>query len=91
MGAIAGFISALSVIIGTLAAQATPRGWGRVTMALHMTKKPFILKLAPIMTGVSVAIVTAASLLGFYLWVIDRTDHPPAADLTRRPDEDKKA
>ena len=84
MGAIAGFVSALSVIVGTLAAQATPKGWGRVTMALHMTKKPFIVKLAPIMTGVSVAIVTAASLLGFYLWVIDRRNDEPDHD----PDKD---
>jgi hypothetical protein len=78
IGAIAGFVSALSVIVGMLAAQATPKGWGRVTMALHMTKKPFILKLAPVITGVSVAIVTAASLLGFYLWLVDRrTDDSP--------------
>jgi ABC-type spermidine/putrescine transport system permease subunit II len=46
-GAIAGFASALSVLVGTLAAYATPRGWGRVSMALHMTRKPFILKIAP--------------------------------------------
>jgi len=71
-GAIAGFASALSVIVGMLAAYATPRGWGRVTMALHMTKKPFIVKLAPLLTGVSVTIATAAGLLGFYLWVTDR-------------------
>jgi hypothetical protein len=76
-GAIAGFASALSVIVGTLAAYATPKGWGRVTMALHMTKKPFIVKLAPLLTGVSVAIATAAGLLGFYLWVIDRDSDAP--------------
>jgi hypothetical protein len=75
MGAIAGLVSALSVMVGALAAHWTPRGWGRVSMALHLTKKPFILKLAPILTGVSVAIVTAASLLGFYLWVIDRPNN----------------
>jgi hypothetical protein len=76
-GAIAGFASAMSVLVGTLAAYATPKGWGRVSMALHMTKKPFILKLAPVITGVSVALATAAGLLGFYLWVIDRPDVPP--------------
>lgn len=80
MGAIAGFVSALSVIVGTLAAQATPKGWGRITMALHMTKKPFIVRLAPIITGVSVAIVTAASLLGFYLWLVDRRNDDPASE-----------
>ena len=67
-GAIAGFASALSVIVGTLAGFATPRGWGRVTMALHMTKKPFLLKVAPIVTGVAVALATAAGLIGFLVW-----------------------
>jgi hypothetical protein len=43
-------------------------------MALHMTKKPFILKLAPLLTGVSVAIVTAVGIMGFYLWLVDRED-----------------
>jgi hypothetical protein len=76
-GAIAGFASALSVIVGTLAAYATPKGWGRVSMALHMTKKPFIVKLAPLLTGASVAIATAAGLLGFYLWVTDHPDDSP--------------
>jgi hypothetical protein len=76
-GAIAGFASALSVIVGTLAAYATPRGWGRVTMALHITKKPFIMKLAPLLTGASVAIATAAGILGFYLWITDRHSDSP--------------
>jgi hypothetical protein len=71
-GAIAGLASALSVIVGTLAAYATPKGWGRVTMALHVTKKPLIVKLAPLLTGVSVTLATAVGLLGFYLWVSDR-------------------
>jgi hypothetical protein len=84
IGAIAGFVSALSVIVGTLAAQATPKGWGRITMALHMTKKPFIVRLAPVITGVSVAIVTAASLLGFYLWLVERRTDDPASE----PDQD---
>jgi ABC-type spermidine/putrescine transport system permease subunit II len=85
IGAIAGFVSALSVIVGTLAAQATPKGWGRITMALHMTKKPFIVKIAPVITGVSVAIVTAASLLGFYLWLVDRREDESA----REPDKEQ--
>lgn len=76
-GAIAGLASALSVIVGTLAGYATPRGWGRVTMALHITKKPFIVKLAPLLTGASVAIATAAGLLGFYLWLAERQGDAP--------------
>ena len=71
-GAIAGFASALSVLVGVLAGYATPKGWGRVSMALHLTKKPLIMKLAPILTGVSVAVATLAGLLGFYLWVVER-------------------
>jgi len=76
-GAVAGFASALSVLIGTLAGYATPKGFGRVTMALHITHKPFLLRLAPLITGVAVALATAAGLLGFYLWVTERPDDPP--------------
>ena len=83
VGALAGFASALSVIVGTLAGYATPKGWGRVSMALHLTKKPFILKLAPFITGASVAIATAAGLLGFYLWVTDRDSDAPE----QKPDD----
>jgi hypothetical protein len=72
LGAIAGFTSALSVIVGTLAARVTPKGWGHVTMALHMTKKPLIMKLAPLLTGVSVAIVTAVGIMGFWIWLVER-------------------
>jgi hypothetical protein len=76
VGALAGFASAMSVLVGMLAAYATPKGWGRVAMALHMTKKPLILKLVPVITGVSVAIATVAGLLGFYLWVRAPEDSP---------------
>jgi hypothetical protein len=76
-GAIAGFASAMSVLVGMLAAYSTPKGWGRVSMALHMTKKPFILRLAPVITGVAVAIATAAGLLGFYLWLVERPEESP--------------
>lgn len=76
-GAIAGFASAISVIVGTFAGYATPKGWSRVTMALHITKKPFIVKLAPLLTGASVAIATLAGLLGFYLWISERQGDSP--------------
>jgi len=76
-GAIAGFASAMSVLVGLFAAYSTPKGWGRVSMALHLTKKPFILTLAPLITGVAVAIATAAGLLGFYLWLVDRPEDSP--------------
>jgi hypothetical protein len=63
-------------MVGTLAAYATPKGWGRVTMALHMTKKPFLVKVAPIVTGVAVALATAAGLIGFLVWWLEGRETP---------------
>jgi hypothetical protein len=80
-GAIAGFASALSVLVGLVAGYATPRGWGRLSMALHITKKPLIMKLAPLVTGTAAAIATAVGLLGFYLWLVERP-----ADEDSKPD-----
>jgi hypothetical protein len=77
-GAVAGFASALSVLVGAVAGYATPKGWGRVSMALHLTHKPFLLRLAPVITGVAVALATAAGLLGFYLWVTEHPEEPIA-------------
>jgi hypothetical protein len=75
-GAIAGLASAFSVMVGALAAYATPKGWGRVTMALHLTKKPFLVKVAPIVTGVAVALATAAGLIGFLVWWMEGREAP---------------
>jgi ABC-type spermidine/putrescine transport system permease subunit II len=75
-GAIAGFASALSVLVGLLAGYATPKGWGRLAMALHITRKPLIMKLAPLVTGVAVGIATAAGLLGFYMWLVEKPKEP---------------
>lgn len=72
LGAIAGLTSAISFIVGALATRVTPKGWGHVTMALHMTKKPLIMKLAPIITGSSAAVVTAVGIIGFWIWLIER-------------------
>lgn len=81
-GAIAGFASAMSVLVGLVAGYATPRGWGRLSMALHITKKPLIMKLAPLVTGAAAAIATAVGLLGFYLWLVERPD----TDQDSKPD-----
>jgi ABC-type spermidine/putrescine transport system permease subunit II len=75
-GAIAGLASAFSVMVGTLAAYATPKGWGRVSMALHLTKKPFLVKMAPIVTGVAVTLATAAGLIGFLVWWLEGREAP---------------
>jgi hypothetical protein len=37
------------------------------------------LKLAPLLTGVSVALVTAVGIMGFYLWLVERDDPKPDA------------
>jgi hypothetical protein len=47
-----------------LSRHTTPKGIGRVTMALHLTHKPFLVRLAPVITGVAVALATAAGLVG---------------------------
>jgi hypothetical protein len=85
LGAIAGFTSALSVMVGTLAARATPKGWGRVSMALHFTKKPLIMKLAPILTGASVAVVTAVGIMGFWIWLMERESDAGQNSQTKSP------
>ena len=64
----------MSVVVGLIAGYSTPRGWGRLSMALHITKKPFIMKLAPLVTGTAAALATAAGLLGFYLWITERAE-----------------
>ena len=87
LGALAGLTSSVSVIVGMLAARATPKGWGRVSMALHMTKKPLIMKLAPLLTGVSVAIVTAVGIMGFWLWLMERESDASHSPPSKSPSQ----
>jgi hypothetical protein len=75
--AMAGLTGALSVLVGVLAARATPHGWSRLTVALHLARTPLILKLAPIVTGVAVGLGAAAGLLSFYAWCVERPDSEP--------------
>ena len=77
-GAIAGLAGAVSVIVGFLAARATPTGFKGFAMALHLTHKPLLLRIAPLITGIAVAIATAAGLFRFYTWWVERD--PPDAD-----------
>jgi hypothetical protein len=71
-GAIAGLASAIAVIVGYIAARATPRGLAKLTMAMHLTKPPLIVRIAPVLTGIAVALATAASLFRFYTWWVER-------------------
>jgi hypothetical protein len=74
VGALAGLASAVSVFVGTLAARSSPKGFAKLSVALHFSKTPLIVKLAPICAGVAVSIATAAGLLGFYTWLVEREE-----------------
>ena len=80
IGAIAGFVSAISVLLGVVAAHLAPRGWHKLAISLHLVKKPFILKVLPVVGGVAVALATAAGLLRFISWCLERDDQGGAAD-----------
>ena len=68
IGAVASLAGALSVLVGALAARLSPHGWGHVKMALHLTKKPLILQIAPFIAGFAVTAATVAGLMSFYSW-----------------------
>ena len=68
IGVIAGLASAVSVIVGLMAQNALGHGWHRAFIALHVAKKPMIVALAPVISGVAVGIATAAALVRFYNW-----------------------
>ena len=68
IGAIAGLASAVSGIVGFIAQNAMGHGWRKASIALHLAKKPLIVRLAPAIAAVAVGIATAAALLRFYNW-----------------------
>jgi hypothetical protein len=68
IGAIAGLASAVSVIVGFIAQNAMGHGWHKALIALHLAKKPLIVRLAPAIAAVAVGIATTAALLRFYNW-----------------------
>ena len=72
--AIAGLASAVSVLVGVIAAHFAPHGWLRIASALHLHRQPMVVKLAPIATGVAVTIATAAGLIKFYSWCVEREE-----------------
>ena len=74
--ALAGLASAVSVLIGFFAARAAPHGWLRLTVALHMSKQPLIVKLAPIVAGFAVVVAATAGVLSFYSWCRERGAEP---------------
>jgi hypothetical protein len=68
IGAIASLAGAMSVLIGAVATHMAPHGWGRMKMALHLTKKPLLMQLAPFIAAFAVTAATVAGLLSFYSW-----------------------
>jgi hypothetical protein len=77
IGAIAGLASAVSVVVGFLAQSAMGHGWHRMFITLHLAKKPWIVRLAPVFAGVAVGIATAAALIRFYNWLREPRTDPP--------------
>lgn len=80
-GAIAGLVSAISVIVGVLAARAAPKGAYKLAVALHFSKTPLIVKLAPAIAGLAVTVATAAGLLKFMAWCVEREEEEAANDV----------
>jgi hypothetical protein len=78
-GVFAGLATAIAVIVGYLAARATPKGLAKLTLMMHLTRPPLIARIAPVLAGVAAALATVASLLRFYSWWAEQ-DAPPADD-----------
>jgi hypothetical protein len=81
IGAIASLAGAVSVLVGVLATRMAPHGWARVTTALHMTKKPLLVQLAPFIAGFAVTAACVAGLLSFYSWYREMRDAKLAASV----------
>jgi hypothetical protein len=79
IGAIASLAGAVSVLVGMLATRMSPHGWGRVKMALHLTKKPLLMQLAPFIATFAVTAATVAGLLSFYSWYREGKEQRAAA------------
>jgi hypothetical protein len=82
--ALAGLASAVSVFVGVLAARAAPHGWFRIASALHLHRQPLIVKLAPVVAGIAVTLATAAGLVKFYLWCVEREEAEIAGRAAER-------
>ena len=79
IGAIASLAGAMSVLVGYVATHMAPHGLGQVKMALHLTKKPLIMQLAPYIAAFAVTAATVAGLLSFYSWYRDGREQQRAA------------
>jgi len=69
--AAAGLTSAVSVIIGFIAARWTPHGWSKVAVTLHLSHQPLIVRLAALVAAISAAVAAAAGIVSFYSWCLE--------------------
>jgi hypothetical protein len=74
IGALAGFTSALSILIGLLAVRASPTGWSRVAVALHLAKQPLIVRIAPSIAALAMIVAALAGTASFYSWCRERPE-----------------
>jgi hypothetical protein len=85
IGAIASLAGAMSVLVGFVATHLSPHGWGRVKMALHLTKKPLLMQMAPFIGAFAVTAATVAGLLSFYSWYREGRDQRSASSSSSEP------
>jgi hypothetical protein len=85
IGAIASLAGAMSVLVGVLATHMSPHGWGHVKMALHLTKKPLLMQLAPFIAAFAVTAATVAGLMSFYSWYREGREKKAAASRPSDP------
>jgi hypothetical protein len=79
MGALASLASAISVFVGVFAARIAPHGWHRAFVTLHLSKDPMIVRLAPIIAGIAIAVATAGAILRFFNWCTESADADPGS------------
>jgi hypothetical protein len=79
IGAIASLAGAMSVLVGFVATHLSPHGWGRVKLALHLTRKPLLMQMAPFIGAFAVTAATVAGLLSFYSWYREGRDQRAAS------------
>ena|SRR5579872_1208386 len=68
---VAGLTSAVSVIVGFIAARWTPHGWSRIAVTLHFSHQPLIVRVAAFVAATSAAVAAAAGIVSFYSWCME--------------------
>lgn len=67
--AIAGLTCALSVLVGVVAARATPHGLRGIAVSLHLAREPMIVKIAAGVGSFAVFAAAVSGVLHFYAWL----------------------